>query len=446
MDYLLTEEQRMLQDLARQISEERIKPIRAQLDEEETFPWDIISDLAQADLCGTIIPEEYGGLGLGSLENCLVLEALAEGCVGVATTYAASLLGAYPVLLYGSEEQKRRYLPPLAKGQALFAFALTEAQAGSDAAAIQTTAVKDGDFYVLNGTKQWITNAGEAEFYSVLALTDPSKGAHRGASMLLVEKSDPGVSFGKKEKKMGIRASATRELILEDCRIPRDRLVGQEGLGFIITMRIMDLARPGAGALAVGLAQSALDEAAAFAKERQQFGQPIFAFQAVQHLLADMATKLEAARALVYAVARYIDSGAKGFTKDAAMAKLFSTDMAMQVTVDAVQVMGGHGYMREYPVEKMMRDAKILQIYEGTNQIMRNIIGLSLSKEYRQKEIKKEYVLGQRPPALSPKYSSWWGRARDLRSLPSPTPPPNPRKLAGEAGANRPRLPRPKRA
>jgi alkylation response protein AidB-like acyl-CoA dehydrogenase len=385
MDYLLTEEQQMLQELARQIAFDRIKPIRAQLDEEEIFPWDIMADLAQADLCGTIIPEEYGGLGLGCMENCLVLEALAEGCVGVATTYAASFLGAYPLLLFGTDAQKHRYLPPLARGEALAAFALTEPQAGSDAGAIATTAIRDGDFFVLNGTKQWITNAGEAEFNTIIAMTDRSKGA-RGASAFLVEKNDPGVSFGKKEKKMGIRASVTREVILEDCRIPADRLLGKAGLGFIITMKTLDLARPGVGALAVGLAQSALDEAAAFAKERQQFGAPIFSFQAVQHLLADMATKIEAARALVYAVSRYIDSKPKDYSKEGAMAKLFPTDMAMQVTVDAVQVMGGHGYMREYPVEKMMRDAKILQIYEGTNQIMRNIIGLALNKEYSRKK------------------------------------------------------------
>ncbi|MBM4294552.1 MAG: acyl-CoA dehydrogenase [Deltaproteobacteria bacterium] len=385
MDYLLTEEQQMLRDLARQITNERIKPIRAELDEEETFPWDIMNDLAQADLCGTVIPEEYGGLGLGCLENVLVLEALAMGCVGVATTYAASFLGAYPLLLYGSEDQKQKYLPPIAKGEALAAFALTEAQAGSDAGAIQATAVKDGDFYVLNGAKQWITNAGEAEIYTVIAVTDRVKGA-RGASALVLEKSDPGVSFGKKEKKMGIRASTTREMILEEARIPRDRLISKEGMGFIVTMKTLDNARPGAGALAVGLAQEALDEAAAFAKERHQFGVPIIHFQAVQHLLADMATKVEAARALVYAVARYIDTRPKDYTKVAAMSKLFPTDMAMQVTVDAVQVMGGHGYMREYPVEKMMRDAKILQIYEGTNQIMRNIIGLALNKEYSKKK------------------------------------------------------------
>ncbi len=385
MDYLLTEEQQMLRDLARQIAEERIKPVRAELDEQELFPWDIIRDLAQADLCGTIIPEAYGGLGMGCMENVLVLEALAAGCVGVATTYAASFLGAYPLLLYGSEDQKQKYLPALAKGETLAAFALTEAQAGSDAGGVATTAAKDGDHYVLNGTKQWITNAGEAEINTVIALTDKAKGA-RGASAFVVEKGDPGVSFGKKEKKMGIRASVTREIVLEDVRLPQDRLLGREGLGFILTMRTLDLARPGVGALAVGLAQSALDEAAAFAKERHQFNQPVIAFQAVQHLLADMATQTEAARALVYAVARHIDSGAKDFSKAAAMAKLFSSDMAMQVTVDAVQVMGGHGYMREYPVEKMMRDAKILQIFEGTNQIMRNIIGLALNKEYSRKK------------------------------------------------------------
>ncbi len=385
MDYLLTEEQRMLQDLAREITRERIKPIRARLDEEESFPWDILADLAQADLCGTIIPEAYGGLGMGCLENCLVLEALAEGCVGVATTYAASFLGAYPLLLFGSEAQRDRYLPPMARGEALSAFCLTESQAGSDAGAIAASAVRHGDTYVLNGTKQWITNAGEAEFYTIIAVTDRNKGA-RGASAFVVEKNDPGISFGKKEKKMGIRASVTREVILEDCRIPKDRLIGKEGLGFIVTMKTLDNARPGAGALAVGLAQGALDEAAAFAKERHQFGVSIFSFQAVQHLLADMATRIEAARALVYAVARYIASNPKDYSKEGAMSKLFPTDMAMQVTVDAVQVMGGHGYMREYPVEKMMRDAKILQIYEGTNQIMRNIIGLALNKEYSRKK------------------------------------------------------------
>lgn len=384
MDYQLTEEQRLLQELADKIARERITPVRAELDEQERFPTEIIQDLAQADLFGVIIPEEYGGLGLGCLENCLVIEALSTACVGVATTYAASFLGAYPVLLYGSEAQKSRYLPLLARGEKLAAFALTESQAGSDASAIQTTAVREGEEYVLNGTKQWITNAGEAEIYTIIAMTDRTKGA-RGASAFVVEASDPGVAFGKKEKKMGIRASATREVILQNCRLPADRLLAKEGMGFIIAMKTLDYSRPGVGALAVGLAQGALSEAVHFARERHQFDVPIISFQAVQHMLADMATELEAARALVYAVARYIDSQPKEFSKASAMAKLFPTDMAMRVTTDAVQILGGHGYMREYPVEKMMRDAKILQIFEGTNQIQRNIIGQALNKEFGKK-------------------------------------------------------------
>ncbi len=384
MDYLLTDEQRMLVELAQKIAEERIKPVRAELDEQESFPTEIMADLAQADLFGVIIPETHGGLGMGTLENCLVLEALATACVGVATTYAASFLGAYPLLLFGSEAQKQKYLPILARGEQLSAFALTESQAGSDASAMQTTAVKEGDTYILNGTKQWITNAGEAGIYSLIAMTDRSKGA-RGASAFVVEAGDPGVSFGKKEQKMGIRASSTREIILQDVRIPADRLISKEGMGFIIAMKTLDHSRPGVGALAVGLAQGALTEAVSFARQRHQFGTAIISFQAIQHMLADMATGVEAARALVYSVARYIDSHPKEFSRQSAMAKLFSTDMAMKITTDAVQILGGHGYMREYPVEKMMRDAKILQIFEGTNQILRNVIGLALNKEFGKK-------------------------------------------------------------
>ncbi len=381
MDYFLTEEQTMLRDLARQIATERIMPLRAELDEKERFPQDIMADLAAADLFGVVIPEEYGGLGFGALENCIVIEELSRACCGVTTSFAASGLGAYPILLFGDEAQKKKYLPAIASGRQLAAFALTESTAGSDPAGIQTTAVKDGDHYVLNGTKQWITNAGEAGIYSVAVVTDRSKGP-RGASIIVVEKGDPGFSFGKKESKMGIRASATGELIFQDCRVPADRLLGREGTGFIIVMKTFDKSRPGVGSLAVGLAQGALDEAARFARTRVQFGKAIINFQAVQHLLADMATHIEAARALVYAAARYIDSGAKDVSKAAAMAKYFPTDMAMKVTTDAVQVFGGHGYMRDYPVEKMMRDAKILQIYEGTNQIQRNIVGQELNKEY----------------------------------------------------------------
>ncbi len=384
MDYFLTEDQMMIKDLVRQIAEEKVVPVREELDEKEEFPWDIMKVLARSDLFGLFIPEEYGGLGKGCLELCIAVEELSRACVGVATTYAANALGSYPVLLFGTEEQKRKYLPEIAAGKRLVAFGLTEANAGSDAAGIQTTARLDGNEYVLNGTKQWITNGGEAEIYTIIAMTDKTKGA-RGASAFIVEKGASGFSFGKKEKKMGIRASATRELIFDDCRIPKENILGKQGLGFIVAMRTLDNARAGVGAQGVGVAQGAFEEAVKFARQRIQFGHPIIGFQAIQHMLADMATEIEAARALVYGVARYIDSGAKEISKESAMAKLFATDMAMRVTTDAVQVMGGSGYMREYPVEKMMRDAKILQIYEGTNQIQRNIIGQALIREAAKK-------------------------------------------------------------
>ncbi|GAB5045911.1 acyl-CoA dehydrogenase family protein [Thermodesulfovibrio sp. TK110] len=380
MDYFLTEEQKMIKDLARQIAEEHVKPVRAELDETGEFPWEIMKILAQADMFRVFIPAEYGGLGTGTLELCLVVEELSRVCLGVSTTYAANALGTYPILLFGTEEQKKKYLPDIADGKRLVAFALTEPNAGSDAGGIQTTATRDGDYYILNGRKQWITNGGEAEIYTVIALTDKAKGP-RGASAFIVEKGTSGFSFGKKENKMGIRASATRELIFEDCRVPKENMLGREGMGFIVAMKTLDQSRVGVGAQGVGVAQGAFEEAARFAKQRIQFGQPVISFQAVQHMLADMAIQIEAARALVYSVARYIDSGAKDITKASAMAKTFATDVAMKVTVDAVQVMGGSGYMKDYPVEKMMRDAKILQIYEGTNQIQRNVIGQAIIKE-----------------------------------------------------------------
>ncbi|MFP7755457.1 acyl-CoA dehydrogenase family protein [Thermodesulfobacteriota bacterium B35] len=381
MDYFLTEEQEMIVETAREITREKIIPVRAELDEKNEFAASILEDIARADLFGIFVPEEYGGLGGGCFEIVLALEELAKGCVGVATTFAASALGIFPVLIAGSEEQKRKYLPDIAAGRRWAAFGLTEANAGSDASGIQTTAVPDGDHWVLNGTKQWITNGGEAQIYTIVALTDPSKGA-RGASIFIVEDGDPGFSYGKKEDKMGIRSSATRELIMKDCRIPRDRLVGRKGTGFITVMKTLDVSRPGIASLGVGLGQAALDEAVTYAKQRVQFGRPIIGFQAIQHMLADMATQVEAARALVYAAARHIDAHPRQMSKVSSMCKVFATDMAMKVTVDAVQVLGGYGYMKEYPVEKMMRDAKILQIYEGTNQIQRNVIGQELNKEY----------------------------------------------------------------
>lgn len=380
MDYFLNEDQEMIRDLMRQIAEEKVVPVREELDEKEEFPWDIMKALSQSDLFGLFIPEEYGGLGKGCLDLCIAVEELSRACLGVCTTYAANALGTYPLLFYSNEEQKKKYLPDIATGKRLVAFGLTEANAGSDAAGIQTTAKKDGSEFVLNGTKQWITNGGEAEIYTIIAMTDKAKGA-RGASAFIVEKDTPGFTFGKKEKKMGIRASSTRELVFDDCRIPKENVIGKEGLGFIIAMKTLDNARAGVGAQGVGVAQGAFEEAVKFARQRIQFGHPIISFQAVQHMLADMATEIEAARSLVYSVARYVDSGAKEISKQSAMAKVFATDVAMKVTTNAVQVMGGSGYMREYPVEKMMRDAKILQIYEGTNQIQRNVIGQALIRE-----------------------------------------------------------------
>ncbi|MEE8471309.1 MAG: acyl-CoA dehydrogenase family protein [Dehalococcoidia bacterium] len=385
MEYFLTEQQQLIKSLARRIAEERILPVRAELDETEEFPWALVKDMADADLFRIFIPEQYEGLGEGCFALCVAVEELSRACCAVALTYAADALGAFPLLLYGSDEQKQRYLPDIASGAKLTAFGLTEAGAGSDASAMKTTAARDGDDYVLNGTKQFITNGGEAEIYSIIALTDPTRGS-RGASAILVEKGTPGFTFGKKEKKMGIRSSATCELVFHNCRVPKENLLGREGLGFVVTMKTLDSSRPGVGALAVGLAQGALEAAVAYARQREQFGHPVSAIQAVQHMLANMAMELEAARALVYAAARTVDSGAKSCSEEGAMAKVFATDMAMKVTTDAVQVFGGVGYMRDYPVEKMMRDAKINQIYEGTNQVLRNVIALELLKRKALRE------------------------------------------------------------
>ncbi|MFH1247670.1 MAG: acyl-CoA dehydrogenase family protein, partial [Candidatus Omnitrophota bacterium] len=311
---------------------------------------------------------------------CLATEELARACGGIAVCYAASALGTFPILLFGNDEQKKKYLPDLAKGKKIAAFGLTEPEAGSDVAAIKTTARKDGDHYILNGTKHFITNGGEAQVYTVVAMTNKSKGP-RGASAFIVDKGTPGFTFGKKEEKLGIRASATQELIFTDCKIPKENLLFKEGMGFIVTMKTFDMSRPGVAAQAVGIAQGALDEAVKYSKQRHQFGRSISSFQGIQWMLADMATQVEAARALVYSCARMIDVGIKDVGKDSAIAKLFASDVAMKVTTDAVQIFGGYGYMKEYPAEKYMRDAKITQIYEGTNQIQRNIIALQLIKE-----------------------------------------------------------------
>ena len=370
----------MIRDLARQIAQEKIRPVAAHYDETEEFAWPIMKILSDSDLFGVYIPEVYGGLGGGITEMCLVTEELSRACGAIALGFAGTGLGTFPILLYGNEEQKKKYLPDIAKGKRLAAFCITEAEAGSDAGSIKTNAKKDGDHYILNGTKQWITNAGEAEVYTVIAITDKAKGA-RGASAFIVEKGTKGMEFGQKEKKLGIRASATREVIFTDCRIPKENLISKEGMGFIVAMKTFDSSRPGVAAQAVGIAQGAFDHSIEYARKRIQFGQPISSFQAIQHMLANMATEIEAARALVYATARMVDAGLKDVAKESAMAKLYAGDMAMRVTTDAVQILGGYGYMREYPVEKYMRDAKITQIYEGTNQVQRNVIAAHLIKE-----------------------------------------------------------------
>jgi butyryl-CoA dehydrogenase len=385
MDYGFTEEQVMIRDLARKIAVEKALPIRAHLDETGEFPWEVVKACAEANLTGIGIDEKYGGIGGGTLGYCIATEELSIICGGIALAYAATGLGTMPIILFGSEEQKQKYLPDIAAGKKLAAFGLTEANAGSDAAGMQTTAKKSGDYYILNGTKQWITNGGEAETYSVIAITDRAKGS-RGASAFILEKNMPGFTFGKKENKMGIRASATRELVFQDCKVHKSQLLGKEGMGFIVAMKTLDRTRPGIAAQAVGIAQGALNEALKYSRERVQFGEKIGTFQAVQHMLADMATQIEAARALVYAAARAIDNGSEETSKISAMCKLFASDTCMRVTTDAVQIFGGYGYMKEYPVEKMMRDAKITQIYEGTNQIQRNVIALELIKEMASKK------------------------------------------------------------
>jgi len=392
LDYFLTEEQGAIRDLARTIADNEIRPVAAEYDRTGEFPWPVVHKLAEADLFGVFVDDAYGGIAGSSrtMNMVLVTEELSKACGGIALAFAGSALGALPIILGGSEEQRQRFLPDVASGKRLAAFALTEPQAGSDAGGIRTTAIRDGDHYVLNGTKLWITGGGEAEIYTVVVMTNPAKGP-RGSSVIIVEKGTPGFTFGKKEDKMGIRASATRELIFEDCRVPVENLIGREGTGFITAMRTFDASRPGVAAQAVGIAQGALDLAVDYAITRRQFGSPVSSFQGLRFLLADMAMRVEASRALVYATARYVDSNPKQRpTIYSAMSKCFAGDMAMQVTTDAVQVFGGYGYMRDYPIEKYMRDAKITQIYEGTNQIQRDEIS---------KILIGEHVAGQGRPA-----------------------------------------------
>ena len=380
MDYGFTEYQTAIRDLSREIAEKEIRPVAADYDREAKFPWPIVKVMADTDLFRVYIDDEYGGISDGSpiMNMVIVTEELSKACGGIALSFAGTALGTLPIILSGTEDQKKRWLPEIAAGRKLAAFALTEPQAGSDAGAVRTTALRDGNHYVLNGTKQWITNGGEAEVYSVIALTNPAKGP-RGASCIVVEKGTPGFTFGKKEDKLGIRASATRELIFQDCCVPVENCLGREGTGFITAMKTFDVSRPGVGAQAVGIAAGAFELALEYACTRRQFGSPVGSFQGLRFMIADMATKIEAARALVYATARYIDMRPKERpTLYSAMSKCFASDVAMEVTTDAVQVFGGYGYMHDYPIEKYMRDAKITQIYEGTNQIQREEMSKTL--------------------------------------------------------------------
>jgi butyryl-CoA dehydrogenase len=384
MDYFLGDEHKMIREVARKIAQEKITPARAKLDEEELFPHEILKEIAKVDLFRVLVPPEYGGFDTGTLGVCIAVEELARGCAGVSTTYGVVGLGALPVIIAGSEDQKKKYLPTVAEGNLITAFCLTEPEAGSDVSNLRTSAVKDGDHWILNGRKCFITNAPEAGLYTVIAQTNKDRGT-RGMSAFLVEKGTPGFDFGKKEMKMGIRSSCTSELIFEDCKVPQENMLGSEGQGFVVAMKTLDNSRVEIGAIALGIAQGALEAASEYAAQREQFGQPIINFQAVSFMLADMATQVEAARSLVYSVARFIDSSPRFFSKESAMAKMYASDMAMKVTVDAIQVMGGYGYMRDYPVEKMMRDAKITQIYEGTNQIQRLVIATNIIRELKSK-------------------------------------------------------------
>ena len=375
--FRISEDHEALRDAVRRLCDDRIAPLAAAADESSEFPRASYDALRQADMHAVHIPEAYGGAGADALATCLVIEEVARACAATSLIPAVNKLGTLPLLLSGSEDLRRRYLPRVARGEALFSYALSEAEAGSDAVSMRTRAVRDGDAYVLNGTKRWITNAGVAEYYTVMAVTDTDAGAN-GISAFVVEKADEGFSFGALEKKLGIRGSPTRELFFDDCRIPADRLIGAEGTGFKTALRTLDHTRVTIAAQAVGIAQGALEQATAYARERRQFGRAISDFQGVQFLLADMAMKLEAARQLTYVAAAKSERGDDDLTFFGAAAKCFASDTAMEVTTDAVQVLGGAGYVKDYPVERMMRDAKITQIYEGTNQIQRLVMARQL--------------------------------------------------------------------
>ena len=384
MTYELSEDHLLLRETVRELAEAKIAPAAADVDANARFPREALDALTGAGLHAAHIPEAYGGEGADALATAIIIEEVARAFASSSLIPAVNKLGTVPLLLAGSEELKQKYLPPVARGEALFSYALSEAGAGSDAAAMRTRAVRDGDNWVLNGTKMWISNAGESRFYTVMAVTSPDRGA-RGISAFVVEKTDPGVSFGAPEKKLGIKGSPTRTVILADARIPADRMIGEEGTGFKTALATLDHTRITIAAQALGIAQGALDYALGYVGQREQFGRPIGDFQGVQFMLADMAMKLEAARQLTYHAAALSERAMAGekvadLTFASSAAKCFASDTAMAVTTDAVQLLGGYGYVRDFPVERMMRDAKITQIYEGTNQIQRMVMARQLLK------------------------------------------------------------------
>jgi butyryl-CoA dehydrogenase len=408
MDYDLTEQQREIADLAYQLGQTKMKPVREHYDQTEEFPWPIIEEIKKADLLGVYLPEQYGGIGGGTLDLVLVAENLSKACGGMALAVAASALCGIPILLFGTPEQRKKWLPDLGSGKRLGAFTITEPGAGSDATATKCTAKLDGDHYVLNGTKNFCSSGNAAELYCLFASTNPNRGA-RGISAFIVEKGTPGFTFGKKEHKMGIRASWTYDLVFNNCRVPKGNLLYKEGYGLFVAQNTFDCSRPGVGAQALGIAQGALDETMAYIRVRKQFGVAVSSFQAIQHMMADAGTAIEASRALLYSTAKAMDKAMKPaidagvanntivfdemnkleirrWTKESAMCKVLCSDTAMKVTTDCVQMCGGIGYMRDFPVEKFMRDAKITQIYEGTNQIQRNEIAMMMIKEAASKQ------------------------------------------------------------
>ncbi|KAB8197670.1 acyl-CoA dehydrogenase [Nonomuraea phyllanthi] len=382
--YAPAEEHDLLRETVRALADEKIAPHAAAADETEEFSWDVYKALVSADLHAVHIPEQYGGAGADALATVIAIEEVARACASSSLIPAVNKLGTVPLLLSASEELKSRYLAPVASGEAMFSYALSEPEAGSDAASMKTKAVRDGDAYVLNGTKMWITNAGISEYYTVMAVTDPSAGA-RGISAFVVEKSDEGVSFGPKEKKLGIKGSPTRQVILDNVRIPATRMIGAPGTGFKTALATLDHTRVTIAAQALGIAQGALDYAIGYVKERRQFGRPVADFQGLQFMIADMAMKLEAARQLTYHAAAKSERAMDGepqkdLTFLSSAAKCAASDAAMEITTDAVQLLGGYGYTKDFPVERMMRDAKITQIYEGTNQIQRMVMARQLLK------------------------------------------------------------------